>query len=362
MRVATENGTTRLYLGGAEAQVAEERADLWRRAIGPLSVLPLEGDAEPLAPVVPKVPPPALPIPDNLRGDEPTSEGARRVLRRFFERLLAREEDVRAGEDPEDVHQMRVATRRLRASLQVAEPVYDAELVRRYRRGLRSVARALGAVRDRDVFLQSLRAYQDGLPEAERAMLNRLIGAVEAERAEARVLLVADLEERRYERFKREFATFLTTPLAGLAPLPETGAPPRVRDVAGSGIWRRYEELRAFEAVLEGAPDETLHAARIAGKRLRYALEFFQDALGPGADDALAPLAALQETLGALQDAVVARQHIADLHLECDPGAISYLAALDATHTRNMADLPAVWGVITGAKYRRRLLDLMAWV
>src|SRR5215212_5482664 len=48
----------------------------------------------------------------------------------------------------EDVHQMRVATRRLRASLQVVEGVYDPKLIRRYRRGLRQIAESLGAVRD----------------------------------------------------------------------------------------------------------------------------------------------------------------------------------------------------------------------
>ncbi|MEM8533495.1 MAG: CHAD domain-containing protein, partial [Chloroflexota bacterium] len=51
-------------------------------------------------------------LPDQLSGDEPFGEGARRVLRRIFEKMLAREEGVRTSdEDPEDVHQMRVATR-----------------------------------------------------------------------------------------------------------------------------------------------------------------------------------------------------------------------------------------------------------
>ena len=71
------------------------------------------------------------------------AEAARRTLRRFFDKLLAREDAVLKDEDSEDVHQMRVATRRLRAALQILEGVYEPELIRRYRKGLRRIAAAL---------------------------------------------------------------------------------------------------------------------------------------------------------------------------------------------------------------------------
>jgi CHAD domain-containing protein len=368
-QVSASAEATRIVLDGADArtrELLEERADLWRRAIGPLAVH-VAGDhdgldADILWPAVVDTAPEAGPLrvtPGALRGDEPAAEGARRVLRRFFERMLAREDDVRKGEEPEDVHQMRVATRRLRASLQVVEPLFDPQLVREYRRGLRRVARALGDVRDKDVFLGSILEYRETLPEERRGSLDRLTAAVRDERTPARARLEADLEAGRYARFKRSFAAFLTTPGAGVAEATETGVPARVRDVAGSAIWRRYEELRAFEAVLPDAPDEVLHTARIVGKRLRYTLEFFEDALGPRAAEVLGPLATLQETLGALQDAVVARAHVDELGLADDPGAQAYLAALAGSQARHIDELPRVWEKVASATYRRRLFELI---
>jgi CHAD domain-containing protein len=99
---------------------------------------------------------------------------------------------------------------------------------------------------------------------------------------------------------------------------PEPGIRERVRDFAGGAIWRRYELWRAYEVALPHAAKETLHQARIAGKRLRYTLDFFAEALGPQVEQALGSLTALQDTLGALHDGVVARAYVAALGLTDD--------------------------------------------
>lgn len=182
----------------------------------------------------------------------------------------------------EDIHQLRVATRRLRASLQVVAPCFDQRAIRRFRRGLRHLAAALGAVRDRDVFLEHLRYTQEALPAAEREQLTRLQVSVAQERATARQALLVRLDSPRYARFKEAFATFLSTPGAGVGPLPATGQPLRVRDLAGSLLWGRYEALRAFEPVLLASEEVIQHEARIAGKRLRYTTECFAEAIGGG--------------------------------------------------------------------------------
>ena len=353
-----------LIIGGAAADGAiaavQEQADRWRQALGPVAIVP--GDAAtatalgarllPQDGLVTEVDPGALNLPGGLRGDEPLAEGARRVLRRMFERMLAREEEVRRGEDPEDVHQMRVATRRLRASLQVVEPIYTPKPIRRFRRQLRRVARALGEVRDRDVFLEHIRAAAVPPDPA-------LTAQIEEERAAARRDLLDSLDSTRYRDFKHEFARFLTTPGAAAGDLPPTGLPLRVRDLAGSMVWRRYEDWRAFEVVVPGGPDETLHLARIAGKRLRYTLEFFAEAFGPRVEAVLAPLAALQENLGALQDAVVARAYVRARGLDGHPATAAYLAAREAERATYLADLPRLWKHVDCATYRRRLYELI---
>lgn len=354
---------TVLAIAGHNAEALAEatgRGDFWRDTIGPLEIR-LEGD-EPPAPLPDEPVDPAvarLTLHDGLQGDEPLAEGARRMLRRTFERFLARADAVEKDEDPEDVHDMRVATRRLRASLQIVEGVFDVRLMEDFRRGLRRVARSLGAVRDYDVFLDSVRTFSNGLATERQAMMEPLLAAIAVARAPARERLLADLESKRFGRFVQRFAAFLTTPGAGIVEQSETGVPGRVRDFAGSAIWRRYEQWRAFDAVLDGAPDEMRHLARIAGKRLRYTLEFFADALGPNAPQALGPLMLLQESLGGLQDAVVARDHIRALGLGDDPGAQAYLAALDAEHERLLAEFPRLWARVDSATYRRRLFELI---
>jgi len=140
---------------------------------------------------------------------------------------------------------------------------------------------------------------------------------------------------------------------------PEPGITERVRDFAGSAIWRRYELWRAYEVVLPNAESETLHQARIAGKRLRYTLEFFADALGPHVEQALAPLTALQENLGTLQDGVTARSHIAALGLADDAGAQTYLAAREQDRAALLAELPRLWEKVASATYRRRLFEMV---
>ncbi len=365
---------TELIIGGARAEqtlaAVEASAALWRAEIGKLTARA----GAPGALVAPETPAArengqsdeglldSLVPPNVLHGDigaEPIAEAARRALRRFFDKLLAREEAVLKDEDSEDVHQMRVATRRLRAALQILAGVYEPKLIRRYRKGLRRIAESLGTVRDGDVFLEHIEEHRDALPVPERASLQPLIAAATAERTQARERLLKDLASRQYNKFKREFAEFLSTPGAGALPAPEPGIIERVRDFAGSAIWRRYELWRAYESVLHGAANETLHQARIAGKRLRYTLEFFAEALGSRVDQALEPVIALQENLGQLQDEVTARAHVASLGLADDFGAQSYLATRGAERERLLAELPKQWEKVDSGTFRRRLFEMI---
>jgi CHAD domain-containing protein len=363
-----DGDTTTLAIDGAQAfelaEAATASSDLWRDSIGPLAIrphqpnemiAPLQTGADGQEPTIMLGSPP----PEHLDGSELIAEGARRILRRFFGRMLAREDAVIKDDDPEDIHQMRVASRRLRAALQIIEGVYDADQIRRYRRGLRRVAQALADMRDLDVFRDHVLAYQATLPEETRAELSPLVAAIEELRAPARAELLEDLDKQRYHKFKRAFAAFLTTPGEGLADSDTIDATTRVRDFAGSAIWRRYEQWRAHEVILAHPTNEGLHQARIAGKRLRYTLEFFAEALGPNVEQALTPLIALQECLGALQDAVVARQRVQALGLDEHAGVQSYLEARDAERTAQLEALSRLWEKVGSATYRRRLFEMI---
>lgn len=349
---------------------AQQRADLeqrvagWQQVIGEMTlrttrqrtITPLlNGAAAPEAPTI-EIGVAADAV-NELRGDEQLSEGARRMLRRLFERMLARQAAVLRNDAPEDVHQMRVATRRLRASLQLVWSLYDAQTVRRFQRELRRVAGALGTVRDLDVFLINLRAHYADVTEDEQVQLGQLIAAAEQRRTQAREALLDELNMPRYARFVRRFATFLTTPNGAVREQSDAPAPPRVRDRVGSMILQRYEQWRAFEVALDDGADQTLHQARIAGKRLRYALEFFADALGKQSEPLLSPLVDLQEELGALQDTVAAHHLISSLGFGNDPATGAYLTTRAVEHERRRTAALHLWHAIASLNYRRRLVE-----
>ena len=98
-----------------------------------------------------------------------------------------------AGEDIEGVHDVRVASRRLRAAMDVAVGCFPIGWYAPLHRTAKAITGALGEVRDRDVLLEHLREERESAPAAERAGLDRLIARVERERVAARVKMEAYL-------------------------------------------------------------------------------------------------------------------------------------------------------------------------
>ena len=91
--------------------------------------------------------------------------------------------------------------------------------------------------------------------------------------------------------------------------------PHRVRDTAPSRIWGAYQHVRGYEPVLRWADVETLHELRIAGKWLRYTLEFVREPLGPDATPLITRVVALQDHLGRHADQLAdAAQGVEERH------------------------------------------------
>ena len=103
-----------------------------------------------------------------------------------------------AGEDIEGVHDVRVASRRLRAAMDVAAACFPASWYRPLHKAAKAITAALAEVRDRDVLLEALAADRAAAPSAERPGLDRLIARVDRERVAARTEMerfLADLIE-----------------------------------------------------------------------------------------------------------------------------------------------------------------------
>lgn len=216
--------------------------------------------------------------------------------------ILAQLEAVRADEDPEAIHDMRVATRRLRAMLAVAEPFFEHKPFRRTSRRVRSLARALGQVRDADVLLGHLRERYLTVAVDERIGIEGLIDMIAFDRAVARDELDPLLDAwDEAGSYSAEFQRFLgkTKPRSGKARKQE-----RIGMVAARAIDDELDRYADYATILEeeGSDAEAFHAMRITGKKLRYTIEIFAPVLGEEAEELLTSLRMLQDLLGELHD------------------------------------------------------------
>jgi CHAD domain-containing protein len=294
--------------------------------------------------------------------DDHVAEAGRKILRFHLARMIAREAGTRAGTDLEDLHSMRVATRRQRAAWRVFGDAFRAGRTKGHRSRLREVASRLGAVRDLDVLLEAADAYRADLPVREQRGLEPLLAAWRTHRDDARVLLVRELDSDGYRRWLDDYAEFVRHEGTAVVATGPT-APHRVRDTAASRILAAYEQVRAYEPVLRWADVETLHELRIAGKWLRYSLEFVREALGPDAEGLIARVTALQDHLGLMHDADVSAHLARDFLVEhagslSDPesGAIArYLVNREREVARLQRTVGRPWRGVSGVAFRRGL-------
>jgi CHAD domain-containing protein len=297
---------------GEDAARAQEKADMWHHLFDVQLRFVVEG--EPVIRVQPEevAEPEAAPPRKKLKApgvlpDDPMSEAGRKVWHFHFGRMVEHEPGTRLGEDIEELHDMRVATRRMRSAFRVFSPYFDPDVLRPFLKGLKRTGGALGSVRDLDVFMEKAQRYLGGLPEEERSSLDPLLTNWREQREAARTQMIEYLDGRKYQQFVRDFGQFLLTEGAGALPVPaDKPLPYQVCHVVPSLIYDRYQVVRGYETVIEGAPIETLHALRIDCKRLRYSLEFFQEVLGPEAKDVIREVVTIQDHLGNLHDADVA--------------------------------------------------------
>jgi triphosphatase len=255
--------------------------------------------------------PPAPPDfgPTQVDGSLSTGEFAFRILREQFSVFLAHEPGTRIGEDPEELHDMRVATRRMRAAMKVFEDALPAR-TRAFRDSLKWVAGSLGEVRDVDVQLGHLEAWISEAAPQDREPLAALGTVLEGQRAKARKAMLRVLDSRRYARLIASFAGFLRKGPSRRA----AGARQPITEAAPGLLRRPYRKVRKLgDALTEESSGEEFHELRKKGKRLRYALEFLSEIYGKPIKEFVEPLKDLQDVLGDHQDAEVATSHLREL-------------------------------------------------
>ena len=271
------------------------------------------------------------------------------VLRREFAKFLAKEPGTRLGDDPEELHDMRVASRRLRAAMRL----FEAALPNRaapLREELAWVAAALGEVRDLDVQAARLEAWA----AADRRLAT--FASMDDVRSAAREEMLGVLDSARYRKFRTAFASMLRK-----GPPSTEAAAARAVDTAPDLIdGRRRKVRKAARRLAPESPPPMWHDLRIRCKRLRYAIEFFTDIYGDEARDVSRRLADVQEILGRHQDACIAAGRIdTAMEREADLTPASAFAmgiaaercAQEAASMRRR--FPAVYARTRGRPWRR---------
>jgi CHAD domain-containing protein len=230
-------------------------------------------------------------------GARTIEELAFEALRARFGSLLDNADSARDGNDPEAIHDMRVATRRIRTlSLIFRE---DLPLsARPFRAEFGWLGRTLGGLRDLDVAILRLSELpaQPGA-ELDASVLAPVISVLEDDRREALERLREAVDSDRYERLVSGFSDFLAEGPRGSAGTP---VPVAARKILGRLSSRALKSGRALRS---SSPPEDFHRFRIRCKRLRYATEAVGDLYGEPASNAIRRLVKIQDGLGSHQDA-----------------------------------------------------------
>jgi CHAD domain-containing protein len=301
---------------------------------------------------------PDPPLPTRVARDEPARVGVRDILRRNVRTLIANDIAVRRRQ-PDAVHQIRVASRRLRSMLRAFGSLLDPEWANALRYELKWLADALAGARDSEVLLERLIRDVDELPPdllvgPVRARIEQVVGgnlesggdkALETLRSERYVVLLERLVDAAWEP--------MTAPAAD-APVSQI-LPALVR-----GPWAQLE--RDAKRLSESSPSADWHRVRIDAKAVRYICEGLEPMFGKPARELAWQAERLQEVLGEHQDAIIAAEVLHTMATARGGGTVAF--TLGVLHSRETAAADAaraefrqLWAEASRPKLRRWLAD-----
>jgi len=227
-------------------------------------------------------------------------------LRRYLSAWNLHEPGARLGDDPEALHDLRVAGRRLDAVLRQFRSSLPASFLE-IRPTLKKVLRTLGEARDLDVALIELEAFGRGLPKSDRESIEPLKRHLASERGRARGRMLSVLDSVSVQKDLQHLTSLLAAPSAAS----QQSSPELALNVAPEMVRRRYRKVRKGADLLTlDSSMAAYHGVRGQAKKLRYALEAVAVIYGKPADEMLRALRRWQEKLGVQQDAAVASRRL----------------------------------------------------
>ena len=279
--------------------------------------------------------------------------GIKLVLETRFEEMYGFRQAALDWSDPEGVHSMRVASRRLRSALRDFMPYLRQRGLTSVSKQTKNIAAALGEVRDQDVAIIALEKIQKQANAEVAAALQQLIDERKERRNESRdnlssILVATEMKQAKTEFMARiEKATRLANP-PGQTEL-------TFAKMSAAIILDRLKELEKLsESLYKPFEIESLHDMRIAAKRLRYALELFQQCWGRSLHAFAKNAARMQTALGEVHDCDVwiesigkrinlARKQKQDEQIAAFIWLLSHFVKLRTKYLRQAYDLWREW-------------------
>jgi len=214
--------------------------------------------------------------------------------------LMAHDPGTRLGTEIESLHQMRVATRRLRAVLRTARPILVPAWVMSLQQELEWLSEVLGPARDLDVQIAYFTGESAGLSLRDRQLLTHFITHLRTQRAAVQQVVCGELTSARYLQLIRRLQQ------ASQAP-PVVESPMAIGELAEREFKKVRKAIRRLRSSPSGA---ALHRVRIKTKRARYAAELARWVVGKPVIRFMKAARATQDLLGIHQDAIQAERHV----------------------------------------------------
>jgi len=225
-----------------------------------------------------------------------------KIIQRHLAAMAAEVDGVRAAEDIECIHRMRVATRRMRTALTLFSDCFPKQDYKKIQKDVRKVTRALGEARDLDVQLEVIEAALEEFPDPVfQPGIKRLKLRLTQRRAEVQQHVDAAMDKMLADQLIERLE-------AWAAPLLEQSKSvylytPALYQLAFRGIQVRIDELLSHVPYITDPQNvQELHAMRISAKRLRYAMETFEELYGGQLKPFITTARKLQDQLGAIHD------------------------------------------------------------
>ena len=243
------------------------------------------------------------------------------ALEQRLTNLRKEAEPARRG-DVDGVHDLRVASRRLRAALAQCAPLLANRAVKPFRQEVRAITKLLGRPRELDVMLGQLAEFCEHSPEQDPDALNHASDVLQARRKDIKAYCARAADIAESNAFTQNFE-------AALASMKPVGR--RHIGLVETSLSDAFSDLRrVHKSWRKSHADGALHRIRIVFKKFRYACELYEPLYGEAMTGFIAALKSMQERLGAWNDWRVLRDEIEGIAQTAPEGLCEALHRLAA--------------------------------